>query len=207
MAQSRYRARVIPAWAIELTTSVCEAAGRPLPILRWRRRDRVGASGVTRHSVGTVTVVAGSDETDARLTLLHELAHWIGPTPVRRRRRRVAHHDARFWTDAFALYAIHGVPTAEALRLESLRYPGSLRHAHRLGVPGAAAAIADHRATLRARRVPWRVLVPEHPITLVRDGRWSVCATCGRRIVGRNLVRLRRGGRHRHVLLSREPAA
>jgi hypothetical protein len=49
--------------------------------------------------------------------------------------------------------------------------------------------------------------VPEHAITLARDGRWTVCATCGRRIVGRNLVRLRRGGRQRHVLLTREPAA
>jgi hypothetical protein len=198
---------VIPAWAVELTTSVCEAAGRPLPILRWRRRDRVGSSGVTRHASGTVSVTAGSDETDARITLLHELAHWIGPAPVRRRRARIAHHDARFWTDAFALYARHGIPPVEALRLESLRYPSSLRHAYRLGVPGAAAAITAHRTRLHERRIPWRILVPEHTIKLARDGRWTVCAVCHRRIVGRNLVRLRRGGRQRHVLLTRESAA
>ena len=178
-----------------------------MPILRWRRRDRTGSSGVTRHGSGTVSVSAGTDEVDARVTLLHELAHWIGPAPLRRRRRRIAHHDARFWTDAFALYATHGVPAGAALRLESLRYPSSLGHARRLGVPGAADVAGQHRAALRERRLPWRVLVPEHAITLARDGRWTVCATCGRRIVGRNLVRLRRGGRQRHVLLTREPAA
>jgi hypothetical protein len=179
-----------------------------VPQLRWRRRDRIGSSGVTRHATGSVSVTAGSDEIDARLTLLHELAHWIGPAPVRRRRRgRVAHHDERFWTDAFALYATHGIASADALRLESIRYPSSLRHARRLGVPGAAAAAAERRALVRERRAPWRILVPEHAITLVREGRWTVCATCGRRIVGRNLVRLRRGSRQRHVLLTREPAA
>ena len=40
------------------------------------------------------------------------------------------------------------------------------------------------------------------PVLLGRDGRWTVCLVCRQRIVGRNLVRARRGRRPmRHVLL------
>jgi hypothetical protein len=45
-----------------------------------------------------------------------------------------------------------------------------------------------------------RVLVPEHAVRLVRDGRWTRCAVCGIRVVGPNLRRLRRHP-GRHVLL------
>jgi hypothetical protein len=45
-----------------------------------------------------------------------------------------------------------------------------------------------------------RVLVPEHPVRLVRDGRWTRCAVCGIRVVGPNLRRLRRRP-GRHVLM------
>jgi len=38
---------------------------------------RPGSSGVTRRSAGSVSVTAGTDPIDQRLTLLHELAHWL----------------------------------------------------------------------------------------------------------------------------------
>jgi hypothetical protein len=148
--------------------------------------------------------VAGSDELDQRLTLLHELAHWLGPVP-RRRRRRVAHHDAAFYAVAFSLYRRHGIPDAAALAGESARYPSVLRHARALRISGADAAWTARHAQLRIRRraiPPQRILVPEHRVRLERDGRWSRCAVCGVRIVGPVLVRIRRRG-GRHVLLSR----
>jgi hypothetical protein len=147
-----------------------------------------------------IAVRAGTDETDQRLTLLHELAHWVSRWP---RRRRAVHHGRAFYRTAFALYARHGLAESDALRLESARYPSSLRHAVALAVPGAADAMAAHRAALRARpRRRWRVAVPEHEVRLGRDGRWTVCLVCRQRIVGRNLVRARRGRRPmRHVLL------
>ena len=95
------------------------------------------------------------------------------------------------------------MPDAAALAGESARYPSSLTHARRLGVPGAEAAWRERRAGLRARaqhRAPMRVLVPEHVVRLVRDGRWTRCAVCGIRVVGPNLRRLRRRP-GRHVLL------
>jgi hypothetical protein len=152
-----------------------------------------------------ISVVAGSDPADQRLTLLHELAHWL--TPMQRRRGRHVHHDRRFYAIAFDLYVSHGLEADEALRREAGRYPSSLRHAVALGVPGADAAWRERRLSIRSRiRVPLRILVPEHRIQLVRDGRWTVCAVCRQRIVGPNLVRLRRRG-GRHTLLTRELAS
>ncbi|HKO33307.1 MAG TPA: hypothetical protein VJY85_06140, partial [Candidatus Limnocylindria bacterium] len=70
-----------PAWARSLVLAVCAEADAPLPRLTWRHRDRPTSSGVTRQSAGMVSVVAGRDPLDQRLTLLHELAHWLSPAP------------------------------------------------------------------------------------------------------------------------------
>jgi hypothetical protein len=193
-----------PEWARALVASVCATASRPEPRLAWRRRRHPTSSGVTRRAHEAISLVAGSDPLDQRLTLLHELAHWLAPTP-RRRRRRIAHHDAAFYALAFDLYRQHGIPDHAALAGESARYPSSLRHARALGVPGADAAWRERRASLRARRralPPARVIVPEHRVRLERDGRWSRCAVCGVRIVGPVLARIRRRG-GRHVVFSR----
>jgi hypothetical protein len=191
-----------PAWARALVDELCATAGVPPPILRWRHARRHASSGVTRLEAGTVAVTAGTDALDQQLTLLHELAHWLAPWP-RRRRRRTTHHGADFYAIAFRLYLSHGIPPAEAIDREGGRYPSSLRHARSLGVIGAEEAWRTHRRALgeraRARRAP-RVLVAEHTVRLVRDGRWTRCAVCGVRVVGPVLVRLRRRA-GRHVLL------
>jgi hypothetical protein len=194
-----------PEWAEALVAAVCAEAGVRPPVLRWRHAAREASSGVARRSQGTVAVTAGRDPVDQRLTLLHELAHWLAPPPARRGRRgRVAHHDATFYRFAFALYARYEIAPADALGREGGRYPSALRHARALGVPGAEEAWSARRTALRARsaaRLPARILVAEHRVSLVRDGRWTRCGVCGVRIVGPNLARLRRRG-GRHTLLS-----
>jgi hypothetical protein len=192
-----------PAWARELVASVCADADVEPPRLLWRLRRAVPSTGVARRSDGTISVRAGSDPLDQRLTLLHELAHWIAPV-ARRRGRRSVHHGRTFYAVAFALYRRHDIPDPDALRLESARYRSALAHAAALGVPGAAAALAEHRTRLRARpRRQWRVLVPEHAIRLERDGRWSVCGVCRQRVVGPNLRRVQRARRPiRHILMT-----
>jgi hypothetical protein len=188
-----------PAWARALVLAVCAEADAPVPRLTWRRADRPTSSGVTRRHASAISVVAGIDAMDQRLTLLHELAHWLAPA-ARRRRGRVTHHDRAFYAVAFALYRHHGVPDDFALTAESARYPSSLAHARRLGVAGAEDAWLERRVQLRerARRSrPMQVLVEEHRVRLVRDGRWTRCAVCGIRIVGPLLRRWRRlPGRH-----------
>ena len=191
-----------PAWAAELTAKVCADAGVEAPQLTWRRREDEHSTGIARRPAGIVSIRAGRDGLDQRLTLLHELAHWLAPQ-VARRRGRSTHHGRAFYAIAFELYRRHGIPDADALRLESGRYRSALGHAAALGVPGAAEALAGHREALRDRpRRRWRILVPEHAVRLRRDGRWSVCAVCGQRVVGANLARIRRARRPvRHVLM------
>jgi len=188
-----------PAWARALVLAVCAEADVPTPRLVWRHRDRPMSSGVTRRHASAIAVTAGSDPMDQRVTLLHELAHWLAPV-ARRRRGRVAHHDRAFYDIAFALYQRHEVPDGFALTAESARYPSSLAHARRLGVAGAEAAWRERRRLLGARarsRQPMRILVGEHRVRLIRDGRWTRCAVCGIRIVGPLLRRWRRRpGRH-----------
>jgi hypothetical protein len=191
-----------PAWARALVLAVCAEADAPTPRLTWRHHDRPMSSGVTRRHSASISVVAGSDPMDQRLTLLHELAHWLAPV-AHRRGGRVAHHNAAFYDVAFGLYRRHGVPDAFALAAESARYASSLTHARRLEVPGAEQAWHDRRANLHERarrRRPMRVLVEEHRVRLIRDGRWTRCAVCGIRIVGPLLRRWRRRP-GRHVLL------
>jgi len=193
-----------PAWALELVATVCADAGVAPPRLAWRRRAGEASTGVTRRHDEIVAVRAGTDALDHRLTLLHELAHWLSPTASRVRRGRSTHHGRAFYAITFELYRRHGLTDADALRLESSRYRSALRHAAALGVPGAEVALAEHRAALRARpRRRWRVLVPEHRIRLECRGRWTVCGTCGQRVVGRNLARIRRARRPlRHLLMT-----
>ncbi len=191
-----------PAWADELVRTVCADADVTPPRLAWRRRRGEHSTGVARRGEGMIAVRAGDDPLDQRLTLLHELAHWLTPLP-KRRRRGAPHHGLTFYRAAFALYRLHGITDADALRLESARYASSLRHAAALGIPGATALLAERRAAARARpRREWRVLVPEHRVDLARDGRWHVCRTCGHRLVASTLARARRSRRPlRHVLL------
>jgi hypothetical protein len=191
-----------PEWADSLVGAVCADAGVAPPRLAWRRRRGEHSTGVARRGEGMIAVRAGEDPLDQRLTLLHELAHWLTPAPPRRH-RRATHHGLSFYGTAFGLYRRHGIPDADALRLESGRYASSLRHAVTLGIPGAAALVAERRALRTARpRRQWRVLVPEHRVELARDGRWHVCRTCGQRLVAGTLLRARRARRPlRHVLM------
>lgn len=188
-----------PAWATHLVEEVCNAAGVEPPLLRWRRAAQSASTGLARVTAGTISVTAGTHQLDQRLTLLHELAHWLGPR-TRRRRGRVIHHDAAFFAMAFELYRRHGIPNADALEREGGRHPSALRHARTMGIPGADAAWRHHRDAVRElarRRAAPHVLVAEHTVRLVRDGRWTRCSVCGVRIVGPSLARLRRrSGRH-----------
>ena len=194
-----------PAWARALLLAACADHDVAVPRLAWRRTPRSTSSGVTRRDPGRISLVAGTDAMDQRLTLLHEIAHWLTLPSQRQLGRRSRHHDAAFYATAFALYRRHGIPDARAVAGEAARYPSSLRHARRLGVPGAEEAWRERLRQLRQRvamRGPARILVAEHRVRLVRDGRWTRCAVCGVRVVGPVLRRLRRRGGS-HVLLTR----
>jgi len=199
-----------PGWAVELALLVCEDARvAPPSVLRWRRADRALSTGLTRHHARSIAVTAGRDPYDARHTLLHELGHWLTPDPPRRRRHgQAVHHGRAFYEVALDLYARYDPDPLAALRREAIRYPSALHHARALAVPGVEALMLERRSAQPWRapvRARWRILVPEHPIRLVRAGRWYVCVTCGRRLVARALLRAAcRGSRDRHTLWTRD---
>jgi hypothetical protein len=200
-----------PGWARELALLVCdEAAIVPPDVLRWRRAAREFSTGLTNVDRRSIAVTAGRDAADARHTLLHELAHWMAPRSPRRRRRGAAiHHGPAFYAVAIRLYLRHLPDLHDGLRREAIRYPSVLRHAAAMGMPGVDELIRERRQQRRIAQGAagrWRVLVPEHAVHLAREGRWWVCAVCGRRMVGRVLRRAaRRGRRERHTLWTREP--
>ena len=182
-----------PAWAVELALRVCADVGMAPPAaLRWRRADRELSTGLTRRHAGSIAVTTGRDTDDAR----------------RRGWREAVAGGRGQGAGAFDLFARYDPDPVAALRREAARYPNALRHARALAVPGTDALALERQTARGASRRPraaWRVAAPEHPIRLVRDGRWYVCATCGRRLVGRALLRAaQRGSRDRHTLWTRE---
>ena len=103
-----------PAWADDLVATVCADAGVPPPRLLWRVRRGGPSTGVARRSDGTIPFAPATDPLDQRLTLLHELAHWLAPAA--RRRGLVGPSRPRLLRVAFDLYRRHGLDDADALR-------------------------------------------------------------------------------------------
>lgn len=119
-----YKRPLIPRWAEDLVEQVCVDQGRTdRPRVEWKtvtypgfervateptlwgeartilrrvRRPRSASSGVTYPAFGRIVIRAGSDLFDARLVLLHELAHWLSPAGEG--------HGRRFWRKAWELY-------------------------------------------------------------------------------------------------------
>ncbi len=105
----------VPAWAQDLTINAMlylESKGyaADLPELRWRHSHYNASSGVCCHG-DHITVTAGTKRRDARMVLLHELAHWVLPT--------CEHHGNLFWRTAFDLYRAMGLPLRICVNRES----------------------------------------------------------------------------------------
>lgn len=113
-----------PEWAIELVKQVCKDYNRALPgELKWSNTSYPLSSGTTSYCKtttgkpiyhrkktgrlivfrGKISMVAGTQEENQKLVLLHELAHWIVT------RSKGMGHNNRFWHKAFELYERYGV--------------------------------------------------------------------------------------------------
>lgn len=94
-----------PDWATQLTRQVCKDYKRKLPkVVWWQMKRQHKSSGRAGH--GRVHISAGSDATDQRLVLLHELAHHL---VQKSRKGRRESHSMRFWRLTFELYERYGV--------------------------------------------------------------------------------------------------
>lgn len=128
----------IPKFAQDLAIEACiylESQGHKveIPLIKWRKpkvktfdcdsrlirtpddwrkhrtsKARKTSSGVCYRT--HITISAGSDRTDCRMVLLHELAHWALPWKE--------HHSDAFWTTAFDLYRHFKLPIRYCLNRE-----------------------------------------------------------------------------------------
>ncbi len=116
-----------PKWAQELTLNAIlyiqsTSNLKPeLPDIRWRKaHGRKCSSGVCYKS--HITLVAGSDRTDCKLVLLHEIAHWVNIGE---------HHSPKFWDIAWQLFREFKLPLRYCKVRESSYRKGSLIAYHR----------------------------------------------------------------------------
>jgi hypothetical protein len=113
-----------PAWAEALAADVCFGRKARVPRLVWRAVPGATSHGYTTHAGNLIAVSAGTDATDQRMLLLHELAHALG---------NAEGHSAAFWRRAFDLYAAHGL-LEHAVRREVWYKAGATREAARRGL-------------------------------------------------------------------------
>ena len=128
------------------------AGGAPLAILPGAPtvRARRGSTGVARRDEGIISVRAGSDPLDQRLTLLHELAHWLTPR-ARRRRTAPAPRPCLLRRRLRPLPPPRPRPTPTRCASSPVATARRSGTPHALGVPGARRALAAHRAAIRSR--------------------------------------------------------
>ena len=135
------------------------------------KNDEIAAENrkaLARNNIYTINIVSAPGA--GKTSLIERMAAELGSLGVR---FAVVEGDLEGDFDSRRIER-HGIPAAEAVAREGGRYPSSLRYARTLGVPGADTAWRERRSALRERaraRRPVRVLVPEHTVRLVRDGR------------------------------------
>lgn len=100
-----------------------------LPDIHWRNAPRGRWLGVKRKTSSGIcyakhiTIVAGRDHMDCKLTILHELAHWALPTTD-----RIGHeaHTPHFWNIAWQLYREFKLPIRYCKEREGNYMKGAL---------------------------------------------------------------------------------
>lgn len=111
-----------PAWATRIAEELAAEAGRVPPRITWLDYDRpwqdvLGRrylhrwpSGAYAQAARHVFVHRGFRRFREKLTLLHELAHWLTPGK--------ASHSREFWVIAWGLYRRYRLPIRAVLRKE-----------------------------------------------------------------------------------------
>lgn len=93
----------VPDWARELANRVCRDFGKPKVTIRWRvrrKRESTFTAGTTwtprDGKPRWISILAGTDVEVQKVTLLHELAHYLMPPKQG--------HTKRFWAVAWMLF-------------------------------------------------------------------------------------------------------
>ena len=106
----------VPNWAQDLTLNTLlylESKGydTKIPEIKWRKSSYHWSSSGTCYNGDHITITAGKERKDQKLTLLHELAHWALPNNE--------HHGNNFWKLAFELYKWQGLSMRQCVNRET----------------------------------------------------------------------------------------
>ncbi|MDP2684760.1 MAG: hypothetical protein Q8P20_07040 [bacterium] len=104
---------MIPKWAQELTLKACiwwekQGHATEIPDIMWKHSKYSKQSSGKCYS-DSISITSGTDRKDAKLVVLHELAHWFNPAE---------HHGLAFWQTAWELYKWAGLPINYCKRRE-----------------------------------------------------------------------------------------
>lgn len=116
-----------PKWAQDLIIDACLYLGlEAIPVVNWRHRKAKSSSGRAWYprpprNEGRIIINAGTDRIDARLTILHELAHIAVP----------GHHTDAFWDTCWDLIRWNRLPIRYCLKRETEYRKGAAAAYHR----------------------------------------------------------------------------
>jgi predicted SprT family Zn-dependent metalloprotease len=102
-----------PAWAQQLLEQVAATHAIGVPRLSWKEAE--GSSGrYYRRGEGRINIVAGSDDEETRMVVLHEMAHHLAHVLGRAEKG----HGEAFYFICWALYLAYEVPLDLAVARE-----------------------------------------------------------------------------------------
>jgi hypothetical protein len=115
-------------------------------IIRVEPKRPTLSSGSTRHDRSRIVVTAGSDRSDQRSVLIHEMAHVAVGGPE--------WHGAAFYRVAWRYWGLYApsISTRTLLKREGAYMTTALKVAQELGLHGAKTALANKRAAMRRPR-------------------------------------------------------
>jgi hypothetical protein len=133
-----------PRWAQHIIRTVARQHRKRPPKVTWRSSRQSYDTSGNADGDNQLFINAGRSQRAAKLTLLHELAHWLLD----------ADHTHKYWLKVWQLYRQFHVPIGYALRAES--------H-YRRGALTAYWASRDRRGRRPASRVKVQTMVDAGP--------------------------------------------
>jgi hypothetical protein len=139
-----------PDWAMELTEQVAATHKIVVPHLSWKQSGEDESSGVYYRKRLAATITAGTNPEEARMVVLHEMAHHLAHVLGRAEK---GHGDA-FYFICWALYLAYDVPLDLAVANEFQYKAAAERVLRKMGVALNAHArkagdYGDARRTLK----------------------------------------------------------
>ncbi len=119
-----------PYWAANLSQRIANDYKAVAPFIVWSTRRSKGSTGYCQLDGQAIGVRAGSDQKDARYTILHEMAHLI---LIQRGNEYTGQHNDVYYDFLWPMLRRYHAPMRRALRCESVHHPRAVERTYRRG--------------------------------------------------------------------------